>query len=306
MILMKLKNLGLNTMESAGKYRVLLTFDVEDWFQVENFKAYIPVSSWSSYELRVEKNTHLILDLLDSFPFKVEATFFVLGWVAKKLPNLIAEIDRRGHEVASHGNHHHICTKLSPKTLLSDLADSKNLIEDILGRKIYGFRAPNFAINDDTLRLVKKAGYLYDSSYNSFSMHGRYGSINLPKTKVGVLYQFSEDFYEIPITNLSVFKNKIIPLGGGGYFRLYPSLLFNFAARYALLKEGFFVYYSHPWEFDPEQPKVYQAAPFFKLRHYINLNKTALKLNQFIDFFSFCDFVSCRLLFEQEEILDSV
>ncbi len=111
---------------------ILLTFDVEDWFQVENFKNYIPFSSWNHHELRVEKNIHLILDLLDSFSFQPKATFFVLGWIAKKLPNMVKEIHKRGHEVASHGNHHHLCTNQSVKEIEQDLKSGKALLEDII------------------------------------------------------------------------------------------------------------------------------------------------------------------------------
>ncbi|MFA5905878.1 MAG: polysaccharide deacetylase family protein, partial [Desulfobacula sp.] len=160
-------------MESEEKKYILLTFDVEDWFQVENFKEYISFSTWNSFELRVEKNTHKILDFLDSFSFKPKATFFILGWIAEKLPKLVQEIHKRGHEVASHGNDHHLCANLTETDLLMDLKSSKECLETIIGSRVYGFRAPSFALDDRVLRTIAKAGYLYDSSYNSFSAHGR-------------------------------------------------------------------------------------------------------------------------------------
>ena len=198
----------------------LLTIDVEDWFQVENFKQYIPYASWSSYELRVEKNTHQILDLLDSIGSKkteirtqktvsnnenqashiqylnngqqstgdgqdekVRGTFFVLGWLAERLPHLVQEIHSRGHEVASHGYYHNLCNEQSHEDLKTDLCDSKSLLEDIIGNQVYGYRAPSFAINNDILKIIEDCGYLYDSSYNSFSMHGRYGHLDLFQNK---------------------------------------------------------------------------------------------------------------------------
>jgi polysaccharide deacetylase family protein (PEP-CTERM system associated) len=179
-------SLGLN-LYTMNHY-FLLTIDVEDWFQVENFKKYIPFSSWSSYELRVEKNTHRILDLLDSASFKfqvsslkISATFFVLGWLAERLPHLVREIHSRGHEVASHGYCHNLCNEQSHEDLKADLCDSKSLLEDIIGNQVYGYRAPSFAINNDILKIIEDCGYLYDSSYNSFSMHGRYGQVSLSR-----------------------------------------------------------------------------------------------------------------------------
>ena len=278
----------------AKKHAILLTIDVEDWFQVENFKSYIDFSTWNSFELRVEKNTHLILDLLDSFSFKPQATFFILGWIAKKLPGLVRQIRNRGHEVASHGDNHHLCTGLGRNQLTRDLLDSKNRLEDILGQAIYGYRAPSFAINDQVLKMIKEAGYLYDSSYNSFSAHGRYGTINLSSAiKHGGSYQIDDRFFELPVSNLHL-KNKIMPLGGGGYFRLYPTPFFRHGIKNVLKKNNAFVFYAHPWEFDPDQPKVHQASPGFKFRHYINLDKTENKLHKVIDVFADCNFVTCR------------
>ncbi|MBF0468885.1 MAG: DUF3473 domain-containing protein [Desulfamplus sp.] len=289
------------------KKHILLTFDVEDWFQVENFKGYIPFSSWDSYELRVEKNTHEILDLLDSFSFSVKATFFVMGWIAQKLPQLVREIQSRGHEVASHGLNHHLCAELSPGALAADLEQSKKLLEDITGIPIAGYRAPSFAINNDILKLIKDAGYMYDSSYNSFGMHGRYGKIDLPeRLRQSQVYRMFHDtldshdsdnhgscyFHEIPISNLSV-GSKVFPLGGGGYFRLIPFPLFRMGIKKILTKQDAFVFYSHPWEFDPLQPRVRQASVGFRFRHYTNLHRTRKKLITFIESFSAIRFSRC-------------
>ena len=273
---------------------ILLTFDVEDWFQVENFKEYIPFSSWDSKELRIEKNVHLILDLLDSLKLKPKATFFVLGWIAKKSPILIREIVQRGHEIASHGRNHHLCTALSSKALEQDLKYGKNLLEDITGEPVYGYRAPSFAVNDDILEIIKKTGHLYDSSYNSFAMHGRYGKISLASNQVGIsCFEIDKAFYEIPISNLH-WGRSAIPLGGGGYFRLFPLILFLQGMKQVFKKEKTFTFYSHPWEFDPDQPKVHQASRSFKFRHYVNQASAAKKLKKMIEYFDDCYFISCE------------
>ncbi len=234
-----------NLMESVsrGNKTILLTFDVEDWFQVENFKEYIPYSTWSSRELRVEKNTVELLNLLDDSPTTVQATFFVLGWIAERCPDLVREIHQRGHEVASHGIDHHLCYNQTPEELHLDLIKSKELLEDIIGSEVSGYRAPSFSITDEALNIVRKAGYLYDSSYNSYEGHGRYGSLNLPKTEKQdlPLYSLFPSFYEIPVSNLRL-GSKVIPWGGGGYFRLLPSFLHRAGVKH-ILKATWLLYF---------------------------------------------------------------
>lgn len=281
---------------------ILLTFDVEDWFQVENFKEYIPYSTWSSRELRVEKNTIELLDLLDDAPTKVHATFFVLGWIAERCPELVREIHRRGHEVASHGYEHHLCYNQSQDELLLDLKKSKKLLEDIIGSEVSGYRAPSFSITDETLRVVQEAGYLYDSSYNSFDGHGRYGSLNLSgaeKSKLPI-YSLAASFYEIPVSNLRL-GNKIIPWGGGGYFRLLPSFLHNAGVRRILAHFGCYTFYMHPWEIDPDQPRVLEAKTQLRFRHYVNLANTKKKLKKFIAQMDKHIFTTCRRFIENQK-----
>ncbi len=272
---------------------ILLTFDVEDWFQVENFKQYISFSTWNSFNLRVEKNTHLLLDLMDSYEFRPKATFFILGWIAQKSPGLVREIYNRGHEIASHGFDHQLCSNLASDILSKDLKNSKSLLEDIIGESIVGYRAPSFVISDHVLKIINDAGYKYDSSYNSFSAHGRYGTLDLTRTeRLGSAFRIQDDFYEIPISNIRL-MNKIFPLGGGGYFRLLPFQFFRQGVKQVLNNDNTFVFYSHPWEFDPDQPKVNEASKWFKFRHYTNLNKTENKLRLLINTFSDCRFITC-------------
>ena len=319
-------------------YSILLTIDVEDWFQVENFKQCIPFPSWPRRELRVEKNTHLLLDLLDSQRSAVssqhststnstiksnqssksclrtsspKATFFVLGWIAERLPDLVREIHSRGHEVASHGYLHNLCNQQSHEELKKDLIDSKKLLEDIIGAPIFGYRAPSFAINNDILKIIEDCGYLYDSSYNSFAMNKRYGHIDISQngrkgiaiqisktdhatsTKSSIINHQSSILYELPISNLKL-GNQVVPWGGGGYFRLIPFPVFKMGVQSILKKENAYLFYMHPWEIDPEQPIVAKASKFFKFRHYINLDKTASKLLSFITAFKKCRFITCH------------
>ncbi len=274
---------------------ILLTFDVEDWFQVENFKECISYSSWASQELRVEKNTIDLLNILADAPVPVRATFFILGWIAVRCPGLIREIHQRGHEVASHGSDHHLCYNQTPEDFLSDLIKSKELLEDIIGNEISGYRAPSFSITDKTIDAVREAGYLYDSSYNSYEGNGRYGALNLPKREKPdlPLYSLATSFYEIPVSNLRI-GGKVIPWGGGGYFRLLPSFLHQAGVKHILKQKGCYTFYLHPWEIDPKQPLVHDAKFLFRYRHYVNLSKTKNKLKKFIDRNAANSFLSCR------------
>ena len=280
---------------------ILLTFDVEDWFQVENFKEYISYDSWPQRELRVEKNTYSLLDLLDETASRradgkpVQATFFVLGWVAERCPVLVEEIARRGHEVASHGYWHQLCYEQSPADLREDLLRSKELLAEITGTEVVGYRAPSFSINDAVLQAIRDTGYLYDSSYNSYEGHGRYGSLTLPANQQcsDPLYTYPGPFYEIPVSNLHL-GEKIVPWGGGGYFRLLPSLLHRAGVQRILRQHDSFTFYMHPWEIDPGQPRVKEAKASFRFRHYINLRSARKKLVTLISAFSEQQFVSCE------------
>jgi polysaccharide deacetylase family protein (PEP-CTERM system associated) len=284
-------------------YHILLTIDVEDWFQVENFKPWIPFASWDSRELRVEKNTHKLLDLFDSLkvvgpinpinPSNPKATFFILGWLAERLPHLVREIRARGHEVASHGYGHELCSGQSCRDLEKDLCDSRKLLEDIIGDRVYGYRAPSFSISDDVLSMIAEAGYLYDSSYNSFTAHGRYGKISTNGSrKKGIAHVLSENFYELPVSNLRLGK-KVLPWGGGAYFRLVPAAFFRSGVRRILDQQGAYLFYCHPWELDPDQPRVEEASANFKFRHYSNLAKTRRRLERLIERFAGCRFTTC-------------
>ena len=293
-------------MDDAKKCPIfLLTVDVEDWFQVENLRSCMPSSSWARQELRVEHNTHRLLDLFDSLgsnkpEASMAATFFILGWVAERCPGLVQEIQARGHEVASHGYRHILCQEEDPQKLQNDLADSKKLLEDITGTRVAGYRAPGFSIDERVLSLVQAVGYRYDSSFNSFALNSRYGYLDLTaKPAVHGVVRVSDSFYEIPVSNLHL-GNRNLPWAGGGYFRFYPFLLYSAGVKKVLNHDGVFVFYLHPWEIDPDQPRV-SGLPFLhRFRHYLNLDKTASRLSLLIRKFRNASFITCSQFIDEK------
>jgi len=272
----------------------LMTVDIEDWFQVENFKPWISYDSWGHRELRVEKNTLELLDLLDGVlgTRRIKGTFFLLGWVAERLPHLVKEIETRGHEVASHGYRHRMVSTCTDKELLDDLIFSKRLLEDILGKKVAGYRAPSFSIEPRLISALKKAGYGYDSSYNSFNGNRRYGTlVGQNPVKKGII-RFRNGISELPVSNLSL-RGKTIPWGGGGFFRLIPKGVYAHGVKVHMAREGAFLFYLHPWEIDPNQPRVAEASPGFRFRHYTNLHATGTKLSYLLNQIQGASFLTC-------------
>lgn len=284
---------------------IMITVDVEDWFQVENFKPWIPFDTWPQRELRVERNVRLLLDLFDSIEpntkhptpnthSQVHATFFTLGWLAERLPGMVREIRRRGHEVASHGFRHDLPGKLGRDELRQDLDRSKKLLEDLTGESIAGYRAPSFAVDETLLDVLSSLGYRYDSSYNSFGLHDRYGRVSLPGADGnGVERRVSNGLTELPVSNLRLGR-RVLPWAGGGYFRLLPTGVFIRGVRSIVGRDGAYVFYMHPWEVDPAQPRVDAATRWFKFRHYVHLDRTAAKLRRLIEAFPACRFATCR------------
>ncbi|MGQ9671023.1 MAG: DUF3473 domain-containing protein [Desulfosoma sp.] len=276
---------------------ILLTFDVEDWFQVENLRAHCPESTWEGRPLRVERSTLRLLDLLDEASGNggavPHATFFVLGWVARRCPGLVRRIHERGHEVASHGYGHRLCRLENREALASDLKASKALLEDILGCPVHGYRAPGFSIDDNILHLIRHAGYAYDSSYNSFRWNPRYGRVRLQgATRCGIGMRLDNGLVELPLSNLDV-RVTCLPWAGGGYFRFLPPSCFHWGVRSLLQRDSAYLFYLHPWELDPGQPRLSNASRLSLFRHYHNLNQTEARLRAFLKTFSHCDFLTC-------------
>lgn len=211
------------------------------------------------------------------------------------------EIHSRGHEVASHGYNHGLCSACSLEELRQDLTESKKKLEDLIGAPVLGYRAPSFSISHEILKVVQDCGYLYDSSYNSFGMHDRYGKVDFSqKERKGIALHLSDEFFELPISNLKFQMNKVVfPWGGGGYFRLTPFPIFKRGVESILKRDHAYLFYCHPWEIDPHQPKVKTAPGFSKFRHYSNLEKSCAKVKKFILNFKDCEFVTCRQYIER-------
>jgi len=270
---------------------ILFTVDVEDWFQVENLRCRFPPDSWDSCEFRAERNTNILLDLLDGFP--VSATFFVLGWIAERVPGLVKEIQARGHEVASHGYGHRLCYDISHSELREDLYRSRSILENITGQPVRGYRAPSFSITGELMDLLKELGYRYDSSYNDFSLHDRYGRVDSIRRYIPNHGLNEKDgLVELPVSNLKL-GGRCIPWGGGGYFRLWPSWMFRQGVRQILRQQGYYLFYCHPWELDPDQPRVDGMRLDRRFRHYVNLSETAKRIENFLNEFRQHEFMTC-------------
>lgn len=279
----------------------MLTIDVEDWFQVENLRPACPCSTWAAQELRVESSVRKLLELFERFD--VQATFFFLGWIAERLPRLVQEVAVQGHEVASHGQNHVLCSAMPAKELLLDLQRSKAVLEDLVGRPVLGYRAPSFSISDQAADLLFECGYKYDSSFNSLRFNKRYGKLELSGQQRGLAHVLKSGIVELPLSNLKI-GPWTIPLAGGGYFRFWPACFFHWGVKKILNKEPGYIFYCHPWEFDPQQPKVSSLGWLSGFRHYLNLEKSMSRLERLLTGFSNqVQFMSCAAYLQDMELL---
>lgn len=262
-----------------------LTVDVEDYFQVSAFAKSIDQNDWDTHPLRVEKNTHRLMDMFDEA--QVKATFFVLGWVADRNKDLVKEIAQRGHEVASHGYSHQLVYNQTPEVFREETIRSKLLLEDIVQMPVRGYRAASYSITKNSLwalDILAEAGFVYDSSIFPVR-HDRYGipdAIEVPhqlKTPKG------HSLVEFPLSVAKIFKYKL-PVAGGGYFRLYPYALTRAGLAQINRRHQPFIFYLHPWEIDPEQPRI-EAGWFSRFRHYNNLEECESRLQQLMKDFKF-------------------
>lgn len=263
----------------------LLSVDVEDWFQVENLKQAIDKESWDRNVSRVERNINLILDLLSQN--KTKATFFILGWIADRYPLLIKTIHQEGHEIACHGYGHELVSKLSQEKFKQDVLLTKNILEDIIGEKVIGYRAPNFSITDWSIDILLNLGFRYDSSLFPIVGHSRYGKLKKISIPNACVFELKDGFYQVMLSYLDVNGLKI-PWAGGLYFRLIPYKIFKMGIDKIIQQKGLYLFYIHPWEFDPEQPKVNNIKLNYKLRHYSNLKTTENKFKKLLNDFNFC------------------
>jgi len=265
-------------------YPMLLTFDVEDWFQVENLKGAIDRKSWEKKEFRVIKNTERILKLLEKH--NATATFFILGWIAKRAPRLVERIHSAGHEIACHGHNHQLVYDLTPEEFRADLKRNKELLETIIGDQIHGYRAPSFSITNWGLEILAEEGFVYDSSVFASSMHDRYSKVDLPIEKDGFVKQLENGLKEIDISTLKI-VDKNIPWGGGGYFRLLPYWIYKLGYKLSYKQNKGVIFYFHPWELDDDQPRINNIKFSYKFRHYYGLDKAEQKLEKLIRDFDF-------------------
>lgn len=261
-------------MSKLEKPLSALTVDVEDYFHVAAFEKNIPVSRWDSMPVRVFDNTQKLLDLFEQH--NATATFFLLGWVAERYPQLVKDIHQRGHEVASHGYNHTKATSQTAAQFAADVRDTKALLEDLTGAEVLGYRAPSFSIdktNEWAFAELQQAGYKYSSSTYPVK-HDLYGTPDWPQQP----YMRPEGIWECPMPILNM-AGKQWPVAGGGYFRLLPYWLSKrLIDRYLDSTNSPYMFYFHPWEIDPGQPRVADASLKSKFRHYINLNRMEKKV----------------------------
>lgn len=261
--------------------RFALSVDVEDYFQVWAFSSVVSPQSWDGFPLRVGDNTRRCLDLFDKYNAK--ATFFTLGWVAERDPELVKNIVARGHELASHGYDHTKATAQTRDEFFADVRKTKALLEDLSGTSVKGYRAAGFSIGHETPwahEALAEAGYAYSSSTHPIA-HDHYGDARAPQSPydhAGII--------EAPVATIN-FLGQRISAAGGGWFRAAPYMLSKaLVKKAASTLDGPVIFYFHPWEIDPDQPRLRRAPLKSQFRHYLNLRRTEGKLSKLLSDFS--------------------
>ncbi len=268
---------------TSGVVKNAMSVDVEDYFQVSAFEDCVDRRDWDGMESRVEINVYRILSLFGEY--NIKATFFTLGWVAQRYPRMIERIVEGGHEVASHGWDHKRVTEMTPEQFAADVVKAKQLLEKLSGQQVIGYRAPSYSIGSDNLwaqDVLADTGHVYSSSVVPVK-HDLYGMPEAPR----FAYKAAEGrLLEIPITTVPV-AGRNINCGGGGWFRLFPYAFTRRALKKVNQQEGeSAVFYFHPWEVDPEQPRIEGASFKSRFRHYLNLQRMEPRLEQLIRDFS--------------------
>ncbi len=263
-----------------------MTVDVEDYFHVSAFANVIDPADWDRYECRVEKNTGRLLELFDRRG--IRATFFVLGWVARRYPALVQNIAAAGHEIACHGLTHKLVYDQTPGEFLEETRTAKTILEDIIQTPVHGYRAASYSITGDSIwaiDILAELGFSYDSSIFPIR-HDRYGIPGALRGPHRIRGKGSSSLIEFPLSTVD-FRLARLPVSGGGYFRLLPYFVTRAALASINRSEGMpFIFYLHPWEIDPGQPRV-QAGRLSRFRHYNNLDKCEARLCKLLDEFSF-------------------
>lgn len=263
-----------------------MTVDVEDYFHVSAFERAIAPAQWGDWPSTVERNTHRLLDLFDQHTIK--ATFFVLGWVAERYPGLVREIRSRDHEIASHGYSHRLVYRQTPEVFRDETCRSKQLLEDQAQVAVTGYRAASYSITRQSMwavDILAELGFSWDSSIFPIH-HDRYGIPDSPTRPYRIRTANGAELLEFPLTTATVGPLRL-PAAGGGYFRLYPYWLSRWLFGRAARQQGAAIFYLHPWEIDPDQPRVPNAGLLSRFRHYNNLERCLPRLEQLIKQFSF-------------------
>ncbi len=267
-----------------------LTIDVEDYFQVTGFERQISRDDWDHYPSRVVPNTVRLLEILDAQ--RVHATFYIMGWIADRFPQLVRDIHRAGHEIGSHSYWHRLIYHLSPDEFRRDLRDSRDRLSDLTGEPVTAYRAPSFSVTRDStwaLEILAEEGFESDSSVVP-ARHDRYGIPGSPRqiyrieTPAGALWEFPPSVVGVAGVRL--------PVSGGGYFRLYPLSWTLHWLRQIEASGRPFLIYLHPWEIDPDQPRLRAGSCVARFRHRVNLHQTETKLTSLLTTFRFgrvCD-----------------
>lgn len=262
-----------------------MTVDVEDYFHVSAFESVIPTSTWGERVSRVERNTYRLLELMADK--QIKATYFVLGWVADRYPHLVRDIAAQGHEIACHGFSHKLIYNQTPAVFREETLRSKALLEDQCQARVLGYRAASYSITAQSswaLDILVESGFSYDSSIFPVR-HDRYGMPGTKRFPYQLTTPGGKSLVEFPLTTLQL-AGGTLPIAGGGYFRLFP----YFFTRWGLAQSNRlgepFVFYLHPWEIDPDQPRI-QAAWFSRFRHYNNLSVCEARLQKLMSDFKF-------------------
>ncbi len=262
-----------------------MTVDVEDYFHVSAFDSVVARADWGSFESRVAPNTDRLLELFASA--NVRSTFFVLGWVAERFPALVRRIVEQGHEVASHGYHHQLLYMLTPKQFREDVRAAKSAIENAAGSQVAGYRAPSYSVIQSSMWAIDvliEEGHLYDSSIFPIH-HDRYGIPDSPRHPYR-LHRLAGSLLEVPGSTVRVGKINL-PIAGGGYFRLLPYAWTKWGIdRVNRLEREPVVFYTHPWELDPNQPRM-PVGRATRVRHYGGLERTSPRLTRLVQDFRF-------------------
>lgn len=295
-----LKLVPRRSREIGSSHRSVFSVDVEEWFQVGAFENSFDRKDWKTLESRVDFQTKTVLDVLQRT--NTQATFFCLGWVAKRSPSLIKEITEQGHEVGCHGMDHQRVFHFTHQQFTDDVVSAKKLLEDASGQRVQGYRAPSFSMSQDTwshYSALIEAGFQYSSSVVP-AQTDHYGAVGLPRVPFYPLQD--SQFVEVPMTVAEVF-GRTIPASGGGYFRLLPRMVSSWLMKKAAHQTNLgTIFYMHPWEVDPDQPYVGHAPLKSRFRHYTGQKQMARKVESLL---AERPFVSMMDFLQSEFVVDS-